>query len=383
MIALTCREYHARRGAWRAFSALGRTSILAVLLLLSAAPTAAGSGDEEPYFFYQGLNYGSEALIHPVRLIINGGYGILQIDRRSNRIYEVDYETGALNVWRNLSNPFKAIGVHGWADFLEREIIPVSLNSHKAHYWPNYTQHLIGGGMSYRLYVEWFRYHGYYHPKMLSVMTIAAYHVLNEVVENNDYVGWTTDPIADLYVFDPLGMLLFSFDSVARFFGQTLHMADWSYQPSINLANGNLENNGQNFAMKLNIPWLERWQLFYHYGTHGELGFTRRLNEHDSFSFACGFKASELIDITDGIKGVDLAFTGGLFYDRNNSLLASLLVAQTKEYRIRFNIYPGLFTIGPLTPGFFVADRRHNGVVFGITYGFSPGLPLGIATEIQ
>jgi hypothetical protein len=383
MNLLTCRDTDARREVPRAFFTRWQWSVLAATFLLVAATQAVGADDEEPYYFYQGLNYGSEALLHPVRLIVNGGFGILQIDQRANRINDVDFETGLQNVWRNLANPLDAIGVHGWKDFLQREVIPVSINSHQAHYWPNYTQHLIGGGMSYRLYREWYRYHGYYHPRLMSALTITMYHMLNEVVENNDYVGWTTDPIADLYIFDPLGILLFSSDRVARFFGRTLNMADWSYQPSINLVNGNLENHGQNFAMKLNIPWWERWQLFYHYGTHGELGLTRRLNNHDSFSFGFGFKASKLIEITEGINGVDLAFTGGLFYDRNNSLLASLLVAQTKDYRFRLNLYPGLFNIGPFTPGFFLADRRNNGMVFGVTYIYSPGLPLGIASEIQ
>jgi hypothetical protein len=339
--------------------------------------------EEEPYYFYQGLNYGSEAMLHPIRLIVNGGYGILQIDHRTNRITDVDYQTGWRNVWQNISNPIQAIGANGWSDFLAREIVPVSINGHQAHYWPNYTQHLIGGGMSYRLYAEWFRYHHYRHPKILSGFTIAVYHMLNEVVENNDYIGWTTDPVADLLVFDPLGILLFSSDRVARFFGQALNMADWSYQPSINLSTGELENHGQNFALKWNIPRSKHWQLFYHYGTHGELGLTRKMSAHESISVAFGLKASELINLTDSVKGVNLAYSGGIFYDRNNSLLASVLFARTKDYRVRANVYPGLFRIGPLTPGFFLADRRDNGLVFGITYIYRPGLPIGIATDVH
>lgn len=338
---------------------------------------------EEPYYFYHGLNYGSEALVQPLRLIINGGYGILQIYGREDRITEVHYETGWENVWRNLGNPIDAIEANGWEDFFEREIIPVSFDGNSAHYWPNYTLHLIGGGMSYRLYSEFYRYHHYPRPNLLSGLTMVVYHMLNEVVENNDYEGWTTDPIADLYIFDPLGILLFSSDRVARFFGQTLHMADWSYQPSLNLSNGNLENNGQNFAMKLDIPRLERCQLFYHYGTHGEFGLSYRLDETDSFSWGVGLKASELVDIATGVKGVTLGFTSGVFYDRNNSLLASLLYADTKDYRLRLNLYPGLFRIGPLAPGVFLAERRNEGMVLGVTLLYPPGLPLGVAVDLH
>ena len=339
------------------------------------------SRDEGPYFFYHGRNYGSEALINPLRLIINGGYGIMQIDNRDNRITEVDYRTGWRNVWRNLGSPIKAIEVDGWADFFEREIIPVSINSNKAHYWPNYMQHLIGGGMSYRMYVEWYRYHGYPAPRMMSVATMTVYHMLNEVVENDDYEGYSTDPIADLYIFDPLGILLFSSDRVCGFFAHRLNMADWSYQPAIDFSDGRIENQGQNFAMKYKVPWLDRWSFFYHFGTHGEGGLSFRFKENESVSVALGLRAKDLIDLRDGVKTVDLAASGGIFYDRGNSLLASVQFARTKDYRMRFNLYPGLVGVGPISPGLFLADRRENGLIFGVTLTFPTTLPVGIGGE--
>ena len=42
-------------------------------------------GKEGTYYFYRGLDFGSQRLIHPLRLIINGGYGILTVDNRDNR----------------------------------------------------------------------------------------------------------------------------------------------------------------------------------------------------------------------------------------------------------------------------------------------------------
>jgi hypothetical protein len=341
--------------------------------------SAPGEPDPEPYYFYRGAEYGSEALLHPFRLIVNGGFGILQLDNRPSRLDEIDYANGLRNVGRNLADPFAAIQQHGWWDFLQREVIPVSFNNHKAHYWPNYTQHLIGGGMSYRLYVEWFRYHGYPNPKLLSGLSVTMYHVLNEVVENHDLDGWTTDPVADLYLFDPLGMLLFSSDRVSRFFGHTLNMADWSYQPSLDLADARLENGGQNFAMKLRLPWSQRWHAFYHFGTHGEGGLSFKRRNGESISVGVGLKAGNLIDLTEGVKSVELAASGGVFYDRHNSLLASLLLARTKDYRMRLNVYPGVLRLGPLSPGLFVADKRSEGIVFGVTIGSVPSIPVGIA----
>jgi len=341
-------------------------------------PTPGPPGDG-PYFFYHGRDFGSEALVHPLRLIINGGYGIMQIENRDNRLGEVDYANGWRNVRKNLSHPIKAIEVRGWRDFFEREIIPVSFNSGRAQYWPNYTQHLIGGGMSYRLYLEWYRYHGYPTPRFLSIATLSAYHLLNEVVENDTYDGWTTDPIADLYIFDPLSIVLFSSERVCGFFANTLHMADWSYQPSINPATGRLENNGQNFAMKLALPWTDRWRLFYHFGTHGEGGLSYLFPNGESVSVAAGLKAQDLLEIAEGVQTVSFGVAGGIFYDRENSLLASLLFAKSKDYRVRFNVYPGWLGAGGFAPGFFVADGRETGVVWGVTLNVPTVLPLGMS----
>jgi len=345
---------------------------------------AARDAGTPPAYFYRGTPFGSESLVQPLRLVLNGGFGILQLDNRDKRLGKIAYGTGLDNVWMNVRDPFRAIReTGGWSDFLEREVLPLSVNSNKAQFWPNYTQHLIGGGMSYRMYVEWYRHHGWAHPKWMSGATMVAHHVVNETVENDDFRGYRTDPVADMWIFDPLGVVLFSHDGVARFFGETMHMADWSYQPSIDPSDGSLINNGQNFALKYDLPWSDRWQLFYHYGTHAELGFARRLNAHDTFSFGAGLRAGELVELDDGFRTVDLAASAGIFYDRDNSLLASLTMAKTKEYRFRFNVYPGVLRLGRIAPGLFLADRRTRGLVFGLTFDFLPVLPAGLASDFH
>ncbi len=342
-----------------------------------APPDSAAAG--EPYYFYHGLDYGSESLINPLQLTINGGFGIMQVSNRDNRIFDIDYGQGWKNVWKNVLDPTGCIQADGWWHFLKREIIPVSIDRGQAQYWPNYTQHLIGGGMSYRTQVEWYRRHGVAHSRTWAAVTLMSYHLLNEVVENDDYDGWTTDPVADLWIFDPLSIWLFSHDSVCRFFSETLHMRDWSYQPVYDPERRTLENNGQNFSMKWDIPGWDRWSVFYHFGTHGEVGLSHTWDGGDCLSAGGGFKADTLVDITDRTKTVELAVSGGVFWDRNGSLLASLLVAKSKDYAQRLNVYPGVFKIAGLSPGLFAAWNRDGKGLFGISLA-SLGLPVGVST---
>ncbi len=337
-----------------------------------ALPPDAGG----EYFFYRRLGYGSEALVHPLRMILNSGFGIMQVGGRDNHPFDIDYGRGARTLWKNLRDPTGSIQNEGWWRFLQEEVIPVSTSSRGARYWPNYTQHLIGGGMSWRLIKEWFRAHEWEHAGWWATGTMVGYHVLNEIVEVSDYDGWTTDPVADLYVFDPAGILLFSSDRVSRFFGETLNMADWSYQPCYDPRDRTLENMGQNFALKLRLPRSEHWFLFYHYGTHGEVGLSYRQDDGDAFSFGAGLMAGKLIQLEDGVRTVDLVPSAGLFWDRDNSLMAALLFADTQSYRWRVNVYPGVVRVAGWSPGLFLALNRDNRPEAGVT--FSTDVPLGL-----
>jgi hypothetical protein len=352
---------------------------------LPLAPMLSGFADPvpaegEPLYFYRGLDYGSEALVSPFRLIINGGFGILQFDSRSNQLSDLDFANGWRNVIDNLAHPDRAIGQRGWWDFLQREIIPISFNTGRAQYWPNYTLHLIGGGMSYRMMLEWFRLHGYSRPNIWATGTVGVYHLLNEVVENDRYSGPNTDPVADLYIFDPLSIVLFSSEGVNRFFSHTLHMADWSYQPAVDLDHGTIENQGQNFVLKWHLPRTQRWSVFYFFGTHGHGGLSYRWGDGHAFSVAGGMRAREQVDVGDDLRTVKLVGSYGLFYDRNNSLLASVLWAATSRYKFRLNLYPGSLRWGRFAPGLFVnLNRGTSDMILGVDLRLLPGVPVGLA----
>ncbi len=358
-------------------TALRRRLTLAVMLLL---PGGASLAEESPYYFYHGRDYGSEAMVMPLRMIFNSGYGIMQLDNRDNRLGEVDYERGWNTLSANLRHPGRSIESEGWGDFMRKEVLPFSTGVADARYWPNYSQHLIGGGMSYRLMLEWYRWHEYPAPTAWAIASITAYHVLNEVVELEDVDGWTTDPIADLYLFDPLSCLLFSSDRVAGFFANTLNMEDWSFQPAVGIEDAAIINNGQNFAFKYPLWGTERWSLFYHFGTHGEFGLSRKDDHGRAWSFGAGLKAKNLLEFDDDTRGVDLAPVAGLWVDREGSLLVSAIYAATKRYRLRVNIYPGVIRIGSLSPSFFLVMDRDERILTGLGLRW---LPSGIAARLN
>ncbi len=347
-----------------------------------AQPAADAAVPVEEYYFYHARDYGSESLVNPLRLITNGGFGILQIESRSNQLDEIHWRDGWRNLWKNLGSPLAAIEQKGWWDFLSTEVIPVSINGGNAQYWPNYMNHLLGGGMSYRLMREWYRYHGVRGEVPWALATLAAYHVLNETVEMDDKTGWRVDPIADMYIFNVAGVLVFSSDGVCRFFARTLHLADWSLQPFYDPRRGRLENAGQNYMIRLGLRRESPWYLFYHWGNSGELGLSRRLGGGHHLSGGAGFVAKNLRDV-DGIsETVDLATTFGLFWDRDGSLLASALYSREKDNRWRFNLYPGVLEVGPLRPGLTFIVSRQNDLIAGVTFGSVPMVPVGLGAKV-
>ena len=334
----------------------------------------------DPYYYYHGQPYGSEGIFNPLTTIINGGFGILQISNRSNVLSDIRFKEGLKNVSYNLSHPVSAVSDYGWQKFISNEVLPTSIKRKKAQYFPNYSLHLIGGGATLRMFEEWYRWHHYPRPKAWAFGSWMIYHFLNEIVENNRYVGVNVDPISDMYVFNTLGAALFSFDGVNRFFGQRLLLRDWSFMPAYDPHNDTIENVGQNFVVKYRFPRSEKWSLIYHFGVHGAGGLSYRKSNGKSYSVAAGLVADELVAADEATTSrtltTKLVWTAGMFYDKDNSLLASVILSGTKGYKVRLNVYPGLFKLGKFSSGFFVNLREDNKVVAGL---FVNIFPLGVA----
>jgi hypothetical protein len=336
---------------------------------------------EETRYFYKGLPYGSDATFNPVRELVNGSFGILQISSRWMTLGEIDWRNGMDVTWKSVSHPVRTVNAYGWGNFLTSEVVPGQLRWSNLQYLPNYHLHLIGGGARHRGFVEWYRGHGFPNPGFWAAATTALHAVLVETVEHQAAVRPTVDPVADMLIFDPAGAILFSSDRVARFFSRTLNMSIWSGQPMYNSVRNTIENAGENYGFHIFFSRDARTGLFMYWGMSDLIGVTVRSASGLAWSVGVGGMASELkeADRGAGMSAIyaNLKWDAGAFVHRNGSLLASVQVSEGWTQALRVNLYPGVVSLAGISPGIYVGVRNSD-LIVGLSLAT---IPLGIAVS--
>lgn len=327
-------------------------------------------------YFYTNKNYGSESLFNPLTLLINGGYDVTQLQMVTNKVTDLKYEKMSAIVWKNLRDPFHSIKLYGWSKFLRTEFLPISFTPETMQWIPNYQQHLIGGGMLYTEMKEWYDYRGFPVPWLFSSVTVMAQHYLNEVIETGlSESAYSVDEISDIYIFDLGGIFLFSIDGVNEFFSKKLNLADWSLQASVALPDWRV-NAGQYFSMKWKFPFSDNYSLFYRYGMGALYGVSKKLNPTDNLSVGVGFRSKHLIDLSEEHRErtISTSWHFGVFYDRNNSLLAQIVMSGVKEYFCIMDLYPGVIEFKNFSPGIWTVIGRDGRITFGISTQYALSL---------
>jgi len=330
-------------------------------------------------FFYTGKDYGSESLLNPISLIINGGYDVTQLQMITNRINDPEFKHKARVVFNNLAHPIESIKQYGVSKFIKGEFLPLSWDKGNMQWIPNYQQHLIGGGMLYTAMKEWYEYHGFPVPWLFSSITVMSQHLLNEIVESGAHEGWSVDEVSDFYFFDLGGIILFSFDNVNEFFSEELNLADWSLQSAITFPDGRV-NAGQYFSIKWKFPFSDDYSLFYRYGMGALFGASKKISDEDNISAGIGFKTKHLVDVgANRQRTIETSWHAGIFYDRNNSLLASIVLSGVKEYFCMIDVYPGIIKFNNFSPGIWTVIGRNGNFMLGLStrYVFSIGYEFG------
>lgn len=364
-------------------------AVLMALALVAAAPRGA-SAQAGPAAdsagaraarlrVFTGYTYGSHALIGPATLFLSKGYEITQLHNHRRNIWSFPYSRASGAVWDAVVHPVEAIERGGgWARWFKEEVFPIAQGG-DAKWFPNYTEHLIGGGMSARLLTEWYEVRGAPHPGVWAGVTVMAASYMNEVVENRGEAVGSAGNVADLYLFDLGGIFLLRWDPLARFLTQTLRMSDWSPIPGLTFPEGEVHNTGQYFAYKIPLPGMKRTRLLWRLGLGSQMGLTRALD--DEYSLGVGFGVDTERRHVDPVtleETIEVVGSMGIFWDRNDSLLASLMLSQRLEGLMSLNVYPGVLPGRAGDLGVWATLSRDRTFRFGVVHRRMLGLGAGL-----
>lgn len=345
---------------------------------LSGAPASA---KDMTYYFLRDQDYGTDAIFNPASSVLNLGFDITRSNSYPNSVQEIDFQTGFTNTLWNLAHPGDTIKRYGgFGEFFAHEFFPYKdpTDPNYTQWMPNYTLHLLGQGMVSRKMTEWYHREGYSYPGLWAIGTMLTGALMNETVENNSYKGGNTDPIADFYFFNPVGILLYSFDPVARFFSSTVQVEFWPGQPALVLNELGIYNAAENYSVRIDPGLIDGVRILLYGGTEGMAGLSVDMPGGDTWSLAAGYRKVELKPVyRNGTRMYVPHETrgnvvGALFWEREGSLLASLKLDFGYEPAVRSNIYPGLIKLGGVQLGHFVWASESAGLVTGISFGTLP-----------
>ena len=336
------------------------------LILSFIFPVQASAAVELRY--YQPRTYGSDSLYSPLSNFLSYTFDTLQIPENFGTD---NFSQHSQTVLDHLGDPGGAIDNEGGFNrFVNRQIFPIDSDhaSESFSALPNYALHLLGGGMVYRKDLEWFRAHDYKYATTSAVVLAMTAEYLQEALEKQTTTD--EDEVADFYIFRPLGILLFHNDVVANFVMEYFDPAIWPSLQVYDLSEDRINNTGIHYIYRPTFFEILGARLFIYTGLNNMFGLSHGINNGESFSWAIG-KSTQRIDF-DLAQQAELKTSAGLFYDKNKSLLASLVINDTGGNRFRFNWYPTNKSI-PGKLGYFVSQHENDnwsaGVVYKIQFG--------------
>ena len=107
-------------------------------------------------------------------------------------------------------------------------------------------------------------------------------------------------------------------------------MYDWSEQPIIDPTSGYLFNAGEQFVIKHELPFASRYSAFVYWGIHAIAGVGYAYDEENNFSIGLGQVAVKIDENRyKGLRFLTPTLDGaiGMFYDKNNSLMTSVILS--------------------------------------------------------
>lgn len=331
-------------------------------------------------YFYRNRGYGTDSYIGPFDVFLNKGFAVSQWEGKSRHIF--DYPYGWNAAWKSISKPEPLVeAAGGWATVLSQQALPTNWADFKSGNWvPNYAGHVLEGGIAFRRLKEWGEAEGIpYAGVMAGIVTYAAAFT-NEAYETPPRAEWanlngTVGASADLLLFDPLGILLFSMDEPARIFGETLGGNIWPTQASLIVNDrGQLINNSHALVLKLPLFFTD-WKLFTRMGMGLHVGLTIPRDDGLNVTAGVGFESRQrFLDQYTQLESINSGASVGVWLDRENVMLGAITLDQATDRRLAINVMPGVFDVGGMgVGGWFVLDSEGRPYI-----GFSGSGTLGL-----
>lgn len=339
--------------------------------------TARDSAVIDHRLLYHGYGYGSDAYYSPVTLLLNKGFDIFQLRHSARSISQLQVGLAwATGVRGSLFSPGPAVErFGGWGRLARVELLPIDWKPADMNWFANYTEHLIGGGLSMRMMSEWYDDHGFPLPRLWGVATTYGASILNEISEQPGRTVPIAGEVADILFFDVAAITLFHWDQPTHFFAKTIEASDWENQASFTYPNHQLQNNGQYWTLKVPIG-LENTRLFIRGGMGAQFGIAQKLDAENRISVGVGGDTRVRDIDAVGHETVKFSPAGGVYYDRNNSLLASVTVSPAENV-LAVNVYPGVLPGLARDVGVWSVYTRDNQWRFGIVQRRMLGLGAG------
>lgn len=340
---------------------------------------------EAPSYFYRDLP-GSNGYVGPLDVLLNKAFNMAQATNRSRHIFHTGYSVD--HVVKSVLHPIESIERSGgWGVFFRDQILPVQAvkwigagfdwqAADNMTWYPNYMGHLVEGGITSRRLAEKLRAQGVPWPGVVAGAVTMTASMINEAYTHPDLSEGTGGTVADLYVFDLGGVLLFSLDPVARFFAETLHATIWTGQASLTFhPETALANNANNLVFKIPLWFTDAASVFLRTAVGSHIGATIHMDGGHDLSIGVGADTSlQRIDPVTGHEFVDIRPSASVWLDRDDSVLASIYWSTVDHRFLSLNVYPDV-----LLPGFgaWLAVTRDRTFQVGLSHRAALGLGLG------
>ncbi|MCR9133601.1 MAG: hypothetical protein NXI08_13545 [bacterium] len=328
-------------------------------------------------YFYTGKDYGSEAYLSPATQIFNGSFDMLQTNNYTNQFKDFELRKGLRIATQSILHPFKTVQQIGFHTFAHSELIPFGFAKSSSAWIPNYALHFLGGGMEYARMTDYYTHHNFKYPRIWAAITSLTEQLLNEAVEMREKEIKQPSVVADWYFFNIPGIILYSFEPIQYFFSHNLIIRSWLGQSSVVLSDASLRNTGQYYSVKVQPKIMRNFSGLFYMGAGWLFGLGYD-HKGKTFSLGYGTKTEEVFVLNEDkqIDYVKMTPSAGLFIDKNNSLLMSLVVTTHSVYQenIRLDVFPGVFKIGKISPGFWINYSFDYDTYLGITFKGLPGI---------